>query len=146
MTGRGAAARPPAGLLALLLPLFVACAVPPDRPSPVPAATPRGPASADVMEKRVFRLSKTPDPDLEMALEGILSASHDDAMAGFPASARDIGFTYSLAPRGAIYPFSEIEVSCIVQRRYADRRGPELCAAFFGALDSRLGKALAGKH
>lgn len=147
MTVRGAAARPPALLLALL-PLFSACAVPAGRPSrTAPAAAPRGPASADVVEKRVFRLSKTPDPGLEMALEGILSASHDDAMAALPGSGvRDIGFTYSLAPRGAIYPFSEIEVSCIVQRRYADRRGPELCAVFFGALDARLGEALAGKQ
>ncbi len=145
MTGGGTAARPPALLLALL-PLFAACAVPSGRPSAVPAAAPSGPASADVVEKRVFQLSKTPDPDLEMALEGILSASHDDAMAALPAGARDIGFTYSLSPRGAIYPFSEVEVSCIVQRRYADRRGPELCAVFFGALDARLGKALAGKR
>jgi hypothetical protein len=107
---------------------------------------PAGPGAATVFEKRTFKLVKTPDPDLEAALEGVLSSAYDVAVkAHAETSFSDIGFTYSLAPKGAVYPFSEIEVSCIMQSKYAARRGPSLCGAFYGALEGKLKKVLENK-
>ncbi len=108
---------------------------------------PSGPGAAIVFEKRTFKLVKTPDPDLEAALEGLLSASYDKAVKNLVGdNPMEAGFTYSLAPKGAVYPFSEIEVSCILQEKYARKRGPELCGDFFTELDGRIKKAVAGRQ
>lgn len=107
---------------------------------------PSGPGAAIVFEKRTFKLVKTPDPDLEAALEGLLSASYGVAVRNHVGDKpMEIGFTYSLAPKGAVYPFSEIEVSCIMQEKYARRSGPEICGDFFTELDVRIKKAVGGK-
>jgi hypothetical protein len=134
--------------LSLLLPAAVLCAC-----SAPQAEAPgqlqgqfSGSSAATVFEKRTFKLTKTPDPDLEGALEGLLSASYDAAVAMHAGdNPMDIGFTYSLAPKGAVYPFSEIEVSCILQEKYAARRGERLCGDFFGDLGARIKQALTDK-
>ena len=124
---------------------LAACAGP--RPSGVAPQPQAGPGAPTVFEKRVFKLVKTPDPDLELALEGLLSGAYDAALQKHSeASLADAGFTYSMAPKGAVYPFSAIEVSCILREKYAARRGPELCGFFFAELDARVKKALAGKQ
>lgn len=131
----------------LLCPAFLlaACAAP--RPSSPPREErPAGPSAAIVFEKRAFMLSKTPDADLEAALEGFLSASYDTAVRNHAGDKpMETGFTYSLSPKGAVYPFSEIEVSCIMQEKYARRSGPEICGDFFRDLDARIKKAVGGK-
>lgn len=132
---------------ALLLPaLFLAACAAPGPAGQQRPEEPAGPGAAITFEKRLFKLSKTPDPDLEAALEGFLSASYDAAVRNHAGDKPlEIGFTYSLAPRGAVYPFSEIEVSCILQEKYARRSGPELCGGFFRELDGRLKRAVGGK-
>lgn len=132
------------GILLFSVSLACACAAPgpagrqPERPS--------GPGAAIAFEKRLFKLVKTPDPDLEAALEGLLSASYDTAVKNHAGDKpMEIGFTYSLAPKGAVYPFSEIEVSCIMQEKYARRSGPEICGDFFRELDVKIKKAVGGK-
>lgn len=138
-------------LAALALPLaavlLAACSGSRPAGAPQVAQKPAGPGAATVFEKRTFKLVKTPDPDLEAALEGLLSGAYDAAVKRHAeASFSEIGFTYSLAPKGAVYPFSEIEVSCIMQEKYAARRGPELCGAFYADLEARIKKAVAGKQ
>lgn len=131
-------------LLPLLAAAFCACATP--GPGGQEYTQPLGPGSATVFEKRTFKLVKTPDPDLEAALEGLLSASYDTAVRNHVGDKpMEIGFTYSLAPKGAVYPFSEIEVSCIMQEKYARRSGPEICGDFFAELDLKIKKAVGGK-
>jgi len=101
------------------------------------------PNSAINFEKRTFKLVKKPDPALEASLEGILSASYNTAIKNYMGSGpMNIGFTYSLAPRGAVYPFSEIEVSCIMQETYALSSGPKICGDFFRELDVKIKRAL----
>jgi hypothetical protein len=126
--------------------LFCACAAP--REAVVtPPQQPSGPGAASVFEKRTFKLVKTPDPDLELQLESLLSASYDVAvMRHSGTNPMEIGFTYSLSPRGAVYPFSEIEVSCIMQDKYARRHGPGLCADFYAELERQISKAVAGRR
>ncbi|MBI4349866.1 MAG: hypothetical protein HY550_00355 [Elusimicrobia bacterium] len=132
---------------ALLFPALFLCAC----AAPEPAAQrrleePSGPGAAIVFEKRLFKLVRTPDPDLEAALEGFLSASYDTAVRNHAGDKpMDTGFTYSLAPKGAVYPFSEIEVSCIMQEKYARRSGPAICGDFFRDLEARLKRAVGGK-
>lgn len=131
---------------ALLLPAFFLCACAAPGPAGRLQDKPSGPSAAIAFEKRTFRLVKTPDPDLEAALEGILSASYDTAVKKHAGDKpMEIGFTYSLAPKGAVYPFSEIEVSCIMQERYAGRSGPQICGDFFEELGLRIKSAVDGK-
>lgn len=132
------------GALLLSVALAFGCAAP--GPSGRQEEQPSGPGAAIAFEKRMFKLVKTPDPDLEAALEGLLSASYDVAVRNHSGDKpMEIGFTYSLAPKGAVYPFSEIEVSCIMQEKYARRSGPEICGDFFRELDVKLKKAVDGK-
>ena len=135
--------------LALLTVLAAAagCAVPQAANGPASPAAPSPRSAAVVFEKRVFKLLKTPDPELEASLEGMLSDSFDAAVKNHSGdNPLDIGFAYSLAPHGAVYPFSEIEISCLMQEKYARRRGPELCGYFFDDLGARITKALAGRQ
>lgn len=133
-------------LASLAAALLAACSGP--RPSgTAQPGQPSGPGAAVVFEKRAYKLVKTPDPELELALEGLLSGAYDAAVKKHSeTSLADAGFTYSMAPKGAVYPFSEIEVSCIMREKYAARRGPELCGFFFTELDGRVKKALAGRQ
>lgn len=125
--------------------IFAACAGP--GPTPEAPQVPAGPGAASVFEKRVFKLVKTPDPDLEAALEGMLSSSYDAAVKKHSGDdPMKIGFTYSVSPKGAVYPFSEIEVDCIMQEKYARRHGPRLCADFFGELEGKLKTAVDGRQ
>lgn len=126
--------------------LFCACAAPREA-AHTPLQKPAGPGAASVFEKRTFKLVKTPDPDLELQLESLLSASYDAAVVRHSGTnPMEIGFTYSLSPRGAVYPFSEIEVSCIMQDKFARRHGPGLCADFFAELDRKIAKAVANRQ
>lgn len=112
-------------------------------PLPVGEQKPSGPGAAVVFEKRTFKLSKTPNQDLEAALGDALSSSYQAAVKNLVGEKpMEVGFTYSMAPRGASYPFSEIEVSCIMQEKYARRKGPRLCGDFFQELDAELKSAL----
>ena len=104
---------------------------------------PSGPGSAVIFEKQTFKLSKTPDQALEQALEPALTESYQSAVKKhYGEKPMEIGFTYSMTPRGAAYPFSEIEVSCIIQGKYF-QKGARLCGEFFKELDLRLKTALA---
>lgn len=129
--------------LCLAAALLAACGAPrPAVQAPAPAH-----GAAVVYQKAVFKLVKTPDPDLEASLEGLLSASYDVAVKNHSGDKpMEIGFTYSVSPRGSVYPFSEIEVSCIMQEKYSKRYGPELCRDFFGEVGARVKRAVAGKQ
>jgi hypothetical protein len=124
-------------LLPAALGLLAACAAPRPLPEQLPAS-PQGPSAAHVFGARQFKLLRVPNPDLEAALDGALMAAYDEAVRNNSGDRPfEIGFTYSLAPKGASYPFSEVEVSCIMQERYF-RRGGKLCGDFFSALDAQF--------
>lgn len=92
---------------------------------------------AVVFQTRLYALSKTPDSDLEIALPGIVAESHNYVFKKADAPA-DAGFSYTLAPKGAVYPFSEMEVACVIREKYASRYGAELCSAFFSNLGRKI--------
>lgn len=122
--------------------LACACAAPQPAPQGQAPEVPAGPSAARVFESRTFKLVRTPNPDLEAALEDALGGSWQLAMKNHSGEKpMEIGFTYSLSPKGATYPFSEIEVSCIMQEKYF-RKGERLCGDFFTELDLRLKKAV----
>ncbi|HCE97228.1 MAG: hypothetical protein A2X34_10495 [Elusimicrobia bacterium GWC2_51_8] len=110
---------------------FCACSAP-EPGAPAPARE-----RAVVFKTRLYALSKTSDPDLEIALPDIVAESHNYAFkkAGAPA---DAGFSYTLAPRGAVYPFSEMEVACVIREKYASRYGAKLCSVFFFDLGKKI--------
>ncbi|EFK95522.1 hypothetical protein LDC_2466 [sediment metagenome] len=83
---------------------------------------------------RSYSLGKIPDQDREQAFQDLLSAAQA-AAAKAHGDASEIGFSYSLAPKGAVYPFSDLEVSCLIQKADASQ-GKRLCADFFKAVDA----------
>ena len=100
--------------------------------------------AAVAMQRQTFKLLKTPDPEFEAELEGVLSSSYE---AVTKAHSDGTGFfAYTLTPKGAVYPLSEIEVSCLVQEGGPSSAGKRLCAEFFQELDLRIEKALAARR
>lgn len=89
---------------------------------------------AIAFEKQSFRLSKTPSPSMQSGFQKALDAAYFATVEknGIDET-KEIGFTYAMRPTGAIYAFSEAEVSCLIQERYKDK-GQELCGIFFAAL------------
>jgi hypothetical protein len=101
-------------------------------------AVPSGPSSAVVFEKRVFKLSKTPNPEIEAGLQDALDGAFSSAVRSHSGEKpMEIGFTYTVSPKGAIYPFSEVEVACLMQEKYRSK-GVKLCRDFFAAMDTRI--------
>ena len=89
---------------------------------------------AIVFEKQEFALSKKPDPELQAGFQKILDIAYKKAMETDEEEGQQkIGFMYSWRPTGAINPFSEVEVSCIIQERHL-KQGGELCGKYFAAL------------
>jgi len=99
-----------------------------------------GPAGAVMFEKQSFQLSKTPNQTVEDGFQPALDEAYNEALRNYGGAA-DAGFTYSMRPSGAVYPFSEVEVSCIVQKKY-ETDGKKLCGDFFAALHQSLDKLL----
>jgi hypothetical protein len=91
---------------------------------------------AVVQQSRVYALGKVPDQEREQAFQDLLAAAQAEAVQKH-GSASEIGFSYSLAPRGAVYPFSEAEVSCLLQKADVSE-GKRLCSDFFKAVDAGL--------
>ena len=92
---------------------------------------------AVTFQSRVYALSKTPDPDFEMTFPDLAARSQASVsrMVDVPP---DAGFGYTLAPKGAVYPFSEVEVACVIREKYAARYGKDICSAFLTDLAKRV--------
>jgi len=91
---------------------------------------------AVVYSGRTYALGKVPDQEREQAFQDLLAAAQAEAAARH-GGASEIGFSYSLALKGAVYPFSEVEVSCLIQKADASE-GKQLCSEFFKAVDAGL--------
>ena len=116
--------------------LLAGCAGP---GGPGPAA-PR--QQAVVHTARTYALGKIPDQDREQAFQDLLAAAHAAALKK-RSGASEIGFSYSLAPKGAVYAFSEVEVSCLIMEADASW-GEQLCSDFFTGVDAGV-KNISGK-
>ncbi len=111
--------------------LFWGCA------SPGRPAAPLTRHQAMVHASRTYALGKIPDQDREQAFQDLLAAAYASALkrSGSP----EIGFSYSMAPKGAVYAFSEVEVSCLIKETDA-AWGGRLCSDFFNAVDAGITK------
>jgi len=92
---------------------------------------------------RVYVLGKVPDQEREQAFQDLLSSAQ--AAAAKRGGGPETGFSYSLAPRGAVYPFSEVEVVCLVQKADSSL-GDALCSDFFRTVDRGMKRLLAPKQ
>jgi len=132
-----------------LLSSIVLCAVISGCAGPAPKNTAAASPSrqqAVVHETRTYALGKSPDQGREQAFQELLDAAQEQAANDHTGDKpMEIGFSYSLTPKGAVYAFSEVEVSCLIQAPYAARHGKELCADFFNVIDSRI-KKITGPH
>ncbi len=96
------------------------------------------PQQAVTQSTRAYELGREPDQEREQAFQDLLEAARAEAVRKH-GDASEIGFAYSLSPKGAVYPFSEVEVSCLMQKADA-AQGDKLCSDFFGTVDAGLKK------
>ncbi len=101
------------------------------------------PSQAIVQSTRIYELGRDPDQQREQAFQDLLAAAHAVALEKRGASPAT-GSSYSLAPKGAVYPFSKVEVACLVQRADASK-AKALCREFFKAVDSGFEKVIVSK-
>jgi hypothetical protein len=87
-----------------------------------------------------YTLGREPDQDREQAFQALLETAHAAALVKRGASP-DTGLSYSLSPKGAVYPFSEVEIACLVQKADAGQ-GKALCKEFFKAVDEGFRKII----
>lgn len=92
-------------------------------------------------EVRTYALGREPDQEREQAFQDLLAAAHAEAMVRRDASP-ETGLSYSLSPRGTVYPFSEVEVVCLVKRADSSQ-GKALCGEFFKAVNAGLARVIA---
>jgi len=112
-------------------------------PAAAPAARPSR-QQAVAHQTRTYALGKIPDQDREQAFQNLLDSAQAQAAKKYSGDKpMEIGFSYSLTPKGAVYAFSEVEISCLVQATYAAGSGAELCDEFFRVIDSRIKKIAA---
>jgi len=95
---------------------------------------------AVVNSSRTYALGRVPDQEREQAFQDLLEAARSEAVKKH-GEASEIGFAYSLSPKGAVYPFSEVEVSCLMQKADASE-GEKLCSDFFSAVDAGYKKII----
>lgn len=89
---------------------------------------------AIIFEKQEFALSKKVNLELQEGFQKILDIAYKKTVdAHSEEDPREIGFIYSMKPTGAINPFAEVEVSCIIQERH-QKKGQDYCGTFFAAL------------
>ncbi len=105
------------------------------------ASSPR--QRAVVHSSRTYALGRVPDQEREQAFQDLLETARTSAVRKH-GGASEIGFAYSLSPKGAVYPFSEVEVSCLMQKADASQ-GEKLCSDFFSTVDAGL-KRIAGDN
>ncbi|MBI4656784.1 MAG: hypothetical protein HY746_08580 [Elusimicrobia bacterium] len=86
---------------------------------------------AVVFETRTYSIGRIPDQEKERLFQNCLEESADSVLKNIGSLSADIGFSYTMTPRGAVYPFSEIEISCLVQAKYSRRYARSLCSEFF---------------
>lgn len=102
-------------------------------------ALPEDPAltstKAITFQEKEYALSKKPDLALQSGFQKILDVAYSKTLEeNADADPKETGFIYSMRPTGAINPFAEVKVSCIIQERY-QKKGQELCGTFFNVLN-----------
>jgi len=52
-------------------------------------------------------------------------------------SGTDVGFNYTITPRGAVYPFSDVETACIIKSNNLKSYGRQLCSLMFSKIETK---------
>ena len=127
--------------LTLLVPAFICCmacgcaGVPPVGRNDVLKP---GPNTAVIVETRTYLLGKTPDQEIERAFHNCAMDSARSARRRVLGEKKGIGFNYTLTPKGAVAPFSDVAVACIVQSGHVQRYGRALCSGMFVLIDRKI--------
>ena len=90
---------------------------------------------------RTYVLGREPDQERERAFHDLLAAAHAKALKKIGPSF-EAGVSYSMSPKGIVYPFSEAEVVCLV-RKADHAEGKTFCKEFFKAVDAGFAKVVA---
>ncbi|MDQ7772919.1 MAG: hypothetical protein RDU13_05275 [Elusimicrobiales bacterium] len=128
--------RKPLPSRALFAPVLAACLAACAQPREASGDAPPSDLAVTV-ETREYAVTPVHDQEREDAFMAVLAAAGDQAASG---AGMDTGFSYTVKPAGAIYPFSKVEIGCRVRGRHAAGRGKAACSEFFSVLDVRLKK------
>ncbi len=80
-----------------------------------------------VMSSKKIPLSKNATSEDLLVFQTALDNSYNMILKNY----RTQGFTYTLAPAGAVNPLSVINVQCLLSENFANTSGKRVCDAFF---------------
>ncbi|MBP7795393.1 MAG: hypothetical protein KA059_01305 [Elusimicrobiales bacterium] len=81
-------------------------------------------------QSRQYKLKKYQDYDFEEKFKNMVDRIYNEMLTEY-----DLNFTYSIEPEGAVYPFSEVSVSCIADKRISNLKRERVCGDFLNRLD-----------
>lgn len=89
-----------------------------------------------IYKSKEYFLSKTPNYNLEQDFQKIVEDSY---LSVFEKLNFDVkkSFSYLINPKGAFYPFSRVEVSCLVREDLNETKAYEICGEFFKNIDKK---------
>jgi hypothetical protein len=86
--------------------------------------------------KRIFDISKNPTPTEVKNFQYFTNSCFSQVAAGIEEFSTK-GFVYRISPQGAAYPFSKVEVACVVGENVAPDEAEELCGKFYECISGK---------
>lgn len=77
-----------------------------------------------------YKLKKYQDYEFEEKFKSMVDRVYTETLSQY-----DLNFTYSIEPEGAVYPFSEVSVSCITDKKISNLKKDKVCSDFLNSLD-----------
>ena len=87
-----------------------------------------------VHDSREYRLSRDPDYAVERDFQALVSEAFSRAFIDETFDARK-SFSYTINPKGAVYPFSKANVNCLVREDLRGKYANEICGRFYEYID-----------
>lgn len=87
-----------------------------------------------VFDSREYALTREPNYEVEQDFQNAVSSAFEKAFPDGDSDARR-SFSYAITPKGAVYPFSKVEVGCLVREDLRGKYAREICSRFYDYLD-----------
>lgn len=86
-----------------------------------------------------YSLSKKQNYELEEKFKTAVENAYLETYSHY-----NINFVYTISPEGTIYPFSDVDIRCIIQSPTTSQKVKDVCIHFFKILDSKVEKIKEG--
>jgi len=87
-------------------------------------------------KSKEYFLSKTSNYAIEQDFQKIVEDSFSSVFTKLDFDIKK-SFSYIINPKGGIYPFSRVEVRCLVREDLSSKKANEICSSFFEFIDKK---------